>query len=190
MPSGLPRKLDSSAYGANRNSTARREVLDLYFGERGLGFSLGRVHMNSCDFSMGHWVGTVSQPLATYLVFWQWERVLSRGFLRQLLCHLSRRERFWMGLPGGFQDDLRSRQIPPSGMPGSCPPLPPHVLLLISRPSTFGKKGNYSFDDVPEDHDLLHFDRGVTRDSKAVIPMILSSNHRAAKKPMKEAESH
>ena len=59
----------------------------MYFGDLGIGYSLGRVHINSCDFSMG----------------------------------------------------------------------------------------NYSFDDVPEDHDLVHFDHSVARDSKAVIPMIRSA---------------
>ncbi|CAE7941579.1 GBA, partial [Symbiodinium necroappetens] len=62
----------------------QKEVLELYFGDLGIGYSLGRVHINSCDFSMG----------------------------------------------------------------------------------------NYSFDDIPEDHDLVHFDYSLARDAKAVIPMI------------------
>ena len=28
----------------------RKRVIDLYFGENGAGYTLGRVHMNSCDF--------------------------------------------------------------------------------------------------------------------------------------------
>merc|ERR1719355_464371 len=29
------------------------ELLDRYFGADGLGYTLGRVHINSCDFSLG-----------------------------------------------------------------------------------------------------------------------------------------
>jgi len=35
------------------DSSGRNAVLDLLFGETGLGYSVGRVHMNSCDFSPG-----------------------------------------------------------------------------------------------------------------------------------------
>jgi len=31
---------------------AQKKVLDLYFGENGIGYSLGRVHIGSCDFSL------------------------------------------------------------------------------------------------------------------------------------------
>eukprot|EP01033_Poteriospumella_lacustris_P002278 gene2277-1662_t len=31
----------------------QRKFLDLYFGENGIKFSLGRIHINSCDFSLG-----------------------------------------------------------------------------------------------------------------------------------------
>jgi len=34
------------------NEDGRDAVLDLLFGKNGLGYSLGRVHMNSCDFSV------------------------------------------------------------------------------------------------------------------------------------------
>jgi len=34
------------------NSAGRSAVLELLFGKDGLGYSLGRVHMNSCDFSV------------------------------------------------------------------------------------------------------------------------------------------
>jgi len=33
----------------------QQEVLELYFGEDGIGLSLGRVHINSCDFSLGNY---------------------------------------------------------------------------------------------------------------------------------------
>eukprot|EP00439_Symbiodinium_sp_Y106_P049138 s2314_g6.t1 len=76
-----------STWSLGLHPDLQKEVLELYFGDLGIGYSLGRVHINSCDFSMG----------------------------------------------------------------------------------------NYSFDDVPEDHDLVHFDHSVARDSKAVIPMIRSA---------------
>ena len=33
-------------------SSAQDKVMELYFGESGIGYSLGRVHINSCDFSL------------------------------------------------------------------------------------------------------------------------------------------
>ena len=33
----------------------RKRVIELYFGENGAGYTLGRVHMNSCDFSVDHY---------------------------------------------------------------------------------------------------------------------------------------
>lgn len=33
----------------------QREVLELYFGNEGIGLTLGRVHINSCDFSLGNY---------------------------------------------------------------------------------------------------------------------------------------
>jgi glucosylceramidase len=33
-------------------SSVRQKVLDMYFGEEGIGLTLGRVHINSCDFSL------------------------------------------------------------------------------------------------------------------------------------------
>lgn len=35
----------------NLSAQAQKQVLDLYFGKDGLGFTMGRVHINSCDFS-------------------------------------------------------------------------------------------------------------------------------------------
>lgn len=35
---------------------AREEFLEAYFGESGLGYVLGRMHMNSCDFGLGNYV--------------------------------------------------------------------------------------------------------------------------------------
>ena len=34
------------------NPTLQEEVLQLYWGHEGIGYSMGRVHMNSCDFSL------------------------------------------------------------------------------------------------------------------------------------------
>ncbi|CAK9091912.1 unnamed protein product [Durusdinium trenchii] len=68
----------------------QHELLDLYFGEDGIGFTLGRVHINSCDFSLG----------------------------------------------------------------------------------------NYCFDPVEDDFDLEHFDLQVTRDGKALIPLIRDATAR------------
>ena len=33
----------------------RRQALEAYFGPKGLGYTLGRVHMNSCDFALGNY---------------------------------------------------------------------------------------------------------------------------------------
>lgn len=37
------------------SDTARRAVLAAYFGPDGLGYTLGRTHMNSCDFALGNY---------------------------------------------------------------------------------------------------------------------------------------
>ena len=47
---------ESSAYLLNKLSAKNREkVLEAYFGEEGARYSLTRTHMNSCDFSLGHY---------------------------------------------------------------------------------------------------------------------------------------
>lgn len=33
----------------------QQEVLELYFGDRGIGYTTGRLHINSCDFSLGNY---------------------------------------------------------------------------------------------------------------------------------------
>ncbi len=37
------------------SETAKREFLEAYFGKDGLQYSLGRTHMNSCDFALGNY---------------------------------------------------------------------------------------------------------------------------------------
>ena len=34
------------------DTKARTQLLEAYFGAEGIGFSLGRLHINSCDFSL------------------------------------------------------------------------------------------------------------------------------------------
>lgn len=47
---------ESSAYLLNQLSPANREdILQAYFGDDGARYSLTRTHMNSCDFSLGHY---------------------------------------------------------------------------------------------------------------------------------------
>jgi len=47
---------ESSASLLNRMSKKKRaEVIDAYFGESGANYTLTRTHMNSCDFSLGHY---------------------------------------------------------------------------------------------------------------------------------------
>lgn len=43
---------ESSGYTLARMSRERqKEVVDAYYGRGGIGYTLGRVHMDSCDFS-------------------------------------------------------------------------------------------------------------------------------------------
>jgi glucosylceramidase len=47
---------ESSAYLLNKISKSNREkILEAYFGEDGARYSLTRTHINSCDFSLGHY---------------------------------------------------------------------------------------------------------------------------------------
>jgi len=47
---------ESSAYLLNKLSKSNREkIIEAYFGETGAKYSLTRTHMNSCDFSLGHY---------------------------------------------------------------------------------------------------------------------------------------
>ena len=44
---------EASAYNFYKLSKkVRQRVIDLYFGKDGIGFTLGRIHINSCDFSL------------------------------------------------------------------------------------------------------------------------------------------
>lgn len=47
---------ESSAYNYQRLPQGKRkEFLQCYFGENGLRYNVGRVHLNSCDFSLGNY---------------------------------------------------------------------------------------------------------------------------------------
>ena len=47
---------ESSAYLLNKMSKEKRDqILEAYFGDNGAKYSLTRTHMNSCDFSLGHY---------------------------------------------------------------------------------------------------------------------------------------
>lgn len=47
---------EASAHLLNQISKANRtKILNAYFGEEGANYSLTRTHMNSCDFSLGHY---------------------------------------------------------------------------------------------------------------------------------------
>ena len=47
---------ESSAYLLNKMTKEKRdEIIEAYFGESGAKYSLTRTHMNSCDFSLGHY---------------------------------------------------------------------------------------------------------------------------------------
>ncbi|OON91071.1 MAG: hypothetical protein ATN32_02675 [Candidatus Epulonipiscium fishelsonii] len=46
----------ASAYTYNRmNNDIKKEILESYFGEKGLQYTIGRTHINSCDFSFGNY---------------------------------------------------------------------------------------------------------------------------------------
>ncbi len=47
---------ESSGYTLARMSEEKRkEVVEAYYGKDGIGYTLGRVHMDSCDFSLGNY---------------------------------------------------------------------------------------------------------------------------------------
>lgn len=47
---------ESAAYNfAKMNENAQNELVNAYFGKDGLRYSLGRIHMNSCDFALGNY---------------------------------------------------------------------------------------------------------------------------------------
>lgn len=47
---------ESSGYTLARMSEAkRREVVEAYYGKDGIGYTLGRVHMDGCDFALGNY---------------------------------------------------------------------------------------------------------------------------------------
>lgn len=47
---------EASAHNYARMSEEnRKELIDAYFGEGGLRYNLGRIHMNSCDFGLGNY---------------------------------------------------------------------------------------------------------------------------------------
>lgn len=74
--------------------SVQKRMLSLYFGRDGIGLTMGRIHINSCDFSLE----------------------------------------------------------------------------------------SYSFDDVPQDYDLQHFDDEVVHDTKEIIPLILAANERSKRR--------
>ncbi len=47
---------ESSAHNyANMSEEKKKELIEAYFGENGLRYNFGRVHMNSCDFALGNY---------------------------------------------------------------------------------------------------------------------------------------
>lgn len=46
---------ESAGYAFSRMSSEKqKQVIDTYFGAEGIGYTIGRVHMDSCDFSLGN----------------------------------------------------------------------------------------------------------------------------------------
>jgi glucosylceramidase len=53
---GFGGSFTESSAGQDLSEDQKKELAQAYFSkERGLGYRLGRVHMNSCDFSQGNW---------------------------------------------------------------------------------------------------------------------------------------
>ena len=47
---------ESAGYTLARMSSGKqKEVVEAYYGKKGIGYTLGRVHMDSCDFSVGNY---------------------------------------------------------------------------------------------------------------------------------------
>lgn len=47
---------ESAGYAFSRMSSEKqKQVIDTYFGAEGIGYTIGRVHMDSCDFSLGNY---------------------------------------------------------------------------------------------------------------------------------------
>lgn len=65
---------EASAYNWQSLTQEQQDrVLEAYFGESGLGYHLGRVHINSCDFSLGNYA-CVEDPDDTLLETFQTKR--------------------------------------------------------------------------------------------------------------------
>ena len=53
---------ESAGYALSRmSSEKRKEVIDAYYGPEGIGYTIGRVHMDSCDFSLGNYCAVEKQ---------------------------------------------------------------------------------------------------------------------------------
>lgn len=65
---------------------AARELIEAYYGDAGLRYTLGRTHINSCDFSLGNYA-CVSDPMDTTLSTFQMER--DRRYLLPMLSAAS-----------------------------------------------------------------------------------------------------
>ena len=47
---------ESAGYALSRMSEEnRKKVVEAYYGKDGIGYTIGRIHMDSCDFSIGNY---------------------------------------------------------------------------------------------------------------------------------------
>ncbi|MGN0156173.1 MAG: glycoside hydrolase family 30 beta sandwich domain-containing protein [Lachnospiraceae bacterium] len=55
---------------ANMSEAKKKELAKAYFGDKGLRYNLGRVHMNSCDFALGNYtyIEEGDEKLATFTI--------------------------------------------------------------------------------------------------------------------------
>ena len=52
---------ESAGYALSRMSEEnRKKVVEAYYGKDGIGYTIGRIHMDSCDFSIGNYCAVES----------------------------------------------------------------------------------------------------------------------------------
>ena len=58
---------ESAGYTLSRMSSEKREeILEAYYGKNGIGYTLGRVPMDSCDFSLGNYCAVQSEDASGF----------------------------------------------------------------------------------------------------------------------------
>lgn len=55
---------ESAGYALSRMSEEnRKKVVEAYYGKDGIGYTIGRIHMDSCDFSIGNYCAVETRTI-------------------------------------------------------------------------------------------------------------------------------